>query len=123
MKQPLASLRKLQVLSISCIKLDRSTGRLRTILPVNELLPVDHDPGKIDMLDPNSSDNIDNLEDANRIILALKLQNSELKKSLETARQEKDKPHNFETDAKALGRTVQKMQSCAGSNTELASNR
>ena len=43
------------------------------------------------MLDPNSSDNIDNLEDANRIILALKLQNSELKKSLETARQEKDK--------------------------------
>ena len=29
----------------------------------------------------------------------------------------------WKTDAKALGRTVQKMQSCAGSNTELASNR
>ena len=65
--------------------------------------PVDHDPGKIDMLDPNSSDNIDNLEDANRIILALKLQNSELKKSLETARQEKDKSQDH------FGKQMQKL--------------
>ena len=36
-KQPLASLRKLQVLSDQLYKLDRSTERLRMILPVNEL--------------------------------------------------------------------------------------
>ena len=103
-KQPLASLRKLKVLSDQLYKAgsqyrkiahDSSSKRARS--------PVDHDPGKIDMLDPKNSDNIDNLEDANRIILALKLQNSELKKSLETARQEKESHRTiWKTDAKAL---------------------